>query len=130
MLVITSLFAGILLIVQVALSAIVGFNRARRDIDFGDGDDMEMHRIIRAHGNFIEYVPIIIIAMALVELSGVPAWLLWACGGVLVSARLLHAAFMFGYGGNAFRGAGAGLTALVMAALGISLMTGASGMIA
>lgn len=128
MLAITSLFAGILILLQVVLSINVGFNRAKRKIDFGDGDDMKMHRSIRAHGNFIEYVPFVVIAMALSELAGAPAWLLWTSGSVLVFARLAHLAFMFEWLGDAARGAGAGLTALVMAALGVSLLAGASGM--
>src|SRR5204862_7541988 len=56
----------------------------------GDGGDPALQRRIRAHGNFIEYVPLILIMMGMLELSRYSVYLLHALGITLVVARLLH----------------------------------------
>lgn len=122
MLPITIVFIGVLLIVQTAMAIHVGVNRTRLKIDFGDGDDMTMHRSIRAHGNFSEYVPFVLLGMGAAEISGAPATLIWIAGGLLVVARLAHAAFMYDIMGTMGRGLGAGLTSLSSVVLGVYLI--------
>ena len=58
----------------------------------GAGGDSGLERAIRVDGNFAEYVPLILILMALNELLGASSWLLHACGGVFVLGRTVHAA--------------------------------------
>lgn len=87
---ITPLYAGILAIWFVVLSMRV-VARRRAGINLGDGGDPDMLRRIRAHANFAEYVPLILVMMAMLEMGGVLApWVIHALGITLVAARLLH----------------------------------------
>lgn len=87
---ITALFAAILGLVFVPLSARVGFYRLKSQISLFDGGDKELARRMRAQGNFAEYVPIALILLALVELNGALGWVVYLLGGSLVVGRLLH----------------------------------------
>ena len=66
----TALFAGLLILIQIALTTMVGVYRGKTGIDFLHGDDDVLLKRMRAHGNFTETVPITLIAMALAELAG------------------------------------------------------------
>lgn len=90
--VVTPLYAGLLALLYLVLSFRVVLRRRGERINLGDGGDVEMQRRIRGHGNFAEYVPLILVLMLLLELGGTtPFWALHAMGITLVVARLLHA---------------------------------------
>ncbi len=89
--IITTLYAGILALILVGLAARVIRVRRGQRIAIGDGNDGNLARLIRAHGNFTEYVPIALVMMLLVELSGYPAWTVHGLGLALVAGRLIHA---------------------------------------
>lgn len=50
-----------------------------------------LYAAVRAHGNFIEWVPLLVLMMLLLELAGGAKSSLWAAGGVLFTARVIHA---------------------------------------
>jgi uncharacterized membrane protein YecN with MAPEG domain len=85
---ITSLYTGILAILFLALSARVVAVRGR--VSLGDGGDPEVLRRMRGHANFAEYVPLILLMMALLEFQHLATWQLHAIGATLVFARLIH----------------------------------------
>ena len=87
----TTIFIGLLAIAQVPMTVMVGYRRLKTDIHFQDGGDVTLLRRMRAHGNFTETVPIVLIAMAASELSGLASWMLWLGGASLVAGRLVHA---------------------------------------
>ena len=58
---------------------------------FGDGNDDVLRRRIRAFGNFIEYVPMCLLMLALIEFASASRTLLWSIGGLLLAGRILHA---------------------------------------
>jgi uncharacterized protein len=66
-------------------------HRRAAKIGLGIGGDHQLERKIRVHANFVEYVPMALLMSALLEISGLAAVWLWALGGVLLFARLLHA---------------------------------------
>lgn len=83
----------------------------------GDGGEPRMTARMRAHANFVEYAPFILILMALIELAGGrPTWL-WIVGVVFVVARVLHGFGMDATKPNPLRAAGALVTWLVLAVL-------------
>lgn len=88
---ITPIHAGLMALFFVFLSTrVIGLRRTAR-VDLGDGGDRALMRRIRVHGNFVEYVPLAVVLMALAELQGRPAWGLHLIGAVLIAGRLAHA---------------------------------------
>lgn len=94
---VTPLYAGLMALWFLVLSFRVVGRRRGNSINLGDGGDPQMQRLIRGHGNFSEYVPLILLLMLLLEIGGTtPIWLLHVLGITLVVARLLHGiAFSF-----------------------------------
>ena len=116
---ITLLYAGLLGLLSLALSAGAGMLRSKKSIDAGDGGDPEMLRAMRRHANFVEYVPLALVLIALLEMNGVRGQMLHGLGIALIAGRLLHAAFFADGVKSVPRGLGAGLTALVIAVASI-----------
>ncbi|BAY60011.1 hypothetical protein NIES22_00680 [Calothrix brevissima NIES-22] len=54
-------------------------------------EDGVLQRTIRAHGNFIEYVPLSLMFLIALELMQADKRLLWMLGTVLIIARIAHA---------------------------------------
>lgn len=87
---ITSLYAGLLGLWYLVLSLRVVRWRTN-GISLGDGGDKSLFRAIRGHGNFAEYVPLLLVMLGVLELGGhLPAWLLHLLGLTLLASRLLH----------------------------------------
>lgn len=87
----TLLIAGLHgLFLLALLWPIVRLRRGRK-VGLGDGGDRELLRRIRVHANFVEYVPMLLVLLGLLELSGLDSRIVGALGGVLFAARLLHA---------------------------------------
>ncbi len=88
--IVTPLYAGLLAILYLALSYRV-VQRRGHGVSLGDGGDAALLRRIRGHGNFSEYVPLILLMMALLEVGGATSiYLLHGLGITLVVARVLH----------------------------------------
>lgn len=64
---VTAIFTGLLALMLVGISVRVTILRAKKKIDLFDGGDPELGRALRVQGNFIEYVPMALALMGLVE---------------------------------------------------------------
>lgn len=101
----TSVAAALLAILIVPLSLLVSAHRLRLGgVVFGDAGDEGLRRRIRAHGNFTEYAPTLLLTLALVELAGAPAAFVTALAVAVVGGRLLHAVGMLWFETPAPRG--------------------------
>lgn len=87
---ITLLYAGVLSIFFLVLSARIVQMRRSGGPSLGDGGNPVMLRRIRAHANFSEYVPFILLMLGFLEASHLNAYLLHGFGITLLIARLLH----------------------------------------
>ena len=87
--IVTPIYAGLLAVLFFVLSMRVVKLRGH-GASLGDGGNPLLLRRIRAHGNFAEYVPFILLMMGMLELSRYSVYLLHALGITLVIARLLH----------------------------------------
>ena len=79
---ITLLFASLHALLLLTLVAPISRHRHQHKIGLGDGGDVALARKIRAHANFIEFVPIALLLLALLELSGLPAAWLWGAASM------------------------------------------------
>lgn len=91
MLPITALYTAILALLMAFLAFKTASTRGKEKVNLGTGDSPAMEKSVRAFGNFIEYVPMIILLMALHELQGMSENFLHAMGAATVAARILHA---------------------------------------
>jgi len=87
---ITLLYAGILGIISIILSAGVGKSRGASGISIGLGEDKDLLVASRRHGNFVEYVPLALILMGLLEANGLSATAIHTFGAVLTFSRIAH----------------------------------------
>lgn len=87
---VTILYAGLLGAMVFPMTIFVGLRRFKIHTSLGDGGDETLIRRMRAHGNFVETVPMALILMMLVELSGGSADLVHGLGIALVVGRVLH----------------------------------------
>jgi hypothetical protein len=88
---ITALWAAILGVLSLVLAALVVRARGSEKVIFGDGGNVVMQQRIRVHANFVEYVPLALLLLLVLELNSASALLLNVLGGSLVAGRLLHA---------------------------------------
>lgn len=118
---IVPLYAGALALWFLILSIRVVLGRSGKGKpSLGDGGNPEMLRRIRGHANFAEYVPLILVLLALLEINGAPPWQLHALGGMLLAGRLMHGtALAFMRESVIGRSVGIGLTFLSLAAAGV-----------
>ncbi|ETT03291.1 MAPEG family protein [Providencia alcalifaciens] len=87
---VSSLYAvlGALLILRLSLNVIKLRNQYR--VSVGDGGFSELQTAIRVHGNAIEYIPISLILLLLMEMNGAKVWMIHVCGILLIASRMLH----------------------------------------
>ncbi len=86
----TALYAGLLAPLFVILSLRVIVYRRRNKIAYGHKDYPPFQAMIRAHANFSEYAPFILLLMALAELNGTSGLALHLTGLVLLIGRWMH----------------------------------------
>ena len=85
------LYAALLALLFIYLSAQTIKVRRRVRVAVGDGGNSEMLRAMRVHANFAEYVPLTLVLLGMLELQASPAWVLHALGVLLLVARCSHA---------------------------------------
>ena len=122
---VTFLYTGIFGLFYFALTAYVVRHRFKEKKIFGHNTDVtsSLHRAIRIHGNFYEYVPFILFMMALDEMSGRSIPMVHAFGMALLVGRLAHfVGLRKTHSSSLPRGAGALLTFIVMIILSVLLI--------
>jgi uncharacterized protein len=83
-------YVAALVVLGVVLAVRVIAIRRSQKIGLGDGDDRVLRRRIRAHGNFSEYAPLLMIAVLALPLLGAKEWLVHLVGGLGLLGRVLH----------------------------------------
>lgn len=76
--------------------------RRKHQISLGDGGIDELTRAIRAHGNFIEYVPLSLILLAMAEMNQANTFVVVAFAVAILLGRVFHAYAFLG-GGEHFK---------------------------
>ncbi len=112
---ITPIYAAVLALLVVGLTLRVVRLRWKFKVGIGTGDERDLAKAIRAHGNATETIPLALLLMLLVELGQVPAVALHSAGIALVIGRFAHAFGLSQHAGTSpGRMAGMLLTLLVV----------------
>lgn len=94
---ITLTSAGLAAIINFWLALRVGQVRTREKVLIGDGGNENVIRRMRAHANFVEFTPFILILIGAIELAlGTSNWL-WVAALLFLAGRILHAFGMDGF---------------------------------
>lgn len=86
----TTLYAIALIPIWLVLWIRVTSIRSAIGCSIGDAGDLKLLQKIRQHGNFIEWVPLVLLMMLLAEAQGTDALWLHAAGALLLIGRLAH----------------------------------------
>lgn len=87
---ITGVYAGIAGLMLVYLSIRVISIRRRDKVSIGAGGNAALERAVRVQGNFVEYAPLTLILIFVVEGMGFPALGVHILGASLILARVVH----------------------------------------
>jgi len=107
-------------IVNIWLAMRCGRVRMKENIMHGDGGNPLMMRRMRAHSNFIENTPLVIILVAVIELAGRGGVWLAPVAGIFILGRVSHGFGMDSANVNWWRGAGV-MTAM-LTQLGLAIV--------
>ena len=86
----TPLYALPLALIYLVLWFRVSSVRSATGISFGDGGNAQLLQRVRQHGNFVDWVPMVLILMILAEGMGAPALYLHISGVLLLLGRVAH----------------------------------------
>ena len=89
---ITGLYASLLFFLYFKLTRNVINLRKKINIVLGDGKNQLLQMAMRAHGNFIEYVPMGLILMGALELNKMNKLIVFVLGAFFLAGRIYHAA--------------------------------------
>jgi len=116
---ITLTIAGAAALINFWLAFRVGQKRMSEKVALGDGGNPAVLARMRAHANFVEFTPFVLILIGLIELAvGTSLWL-WGVSGVYLIGRIAHAFGMDRPAPNVLRVAGTVVTMSVMVGLGL-----------
>jgi uncharacterized membrane protein YecN with MAPEG domain len=87
---ITTLFASVLALVYIQISLRVHKLQKLHQVSKESVDADAMQSAIRAHGYFVEYVPLSLVLMTLLEINDAPSLLVSAMGACLLVGVGLH----------------------------------------
>ena len=117
---VTTSTASLLALVFVGITLNIVKFRHKYKVSIGENGHEDLHRIIRAHGNFAEYVPITLLLMLCAEANHANWKVLSVLAAFFVLGRLFHAyAFIFNKKHYRFRFRGMVLTLSVILCLAL-----------
>jgi uncharacterized membrane protein YecN with MAPEG domain len=120
---ITGIYVALAVLLVLLLAGRVIWLRNARKVALGDGGLPELARAIRAHANAVEYLPLGLLALLVIELDQVRPDLLHGFGVALLLGRALHAWGLSRTSGRSFgRAIGIVLTWLTMLAMALLLL--------
>ena len=88
---VTALYGALLALLILVLAGRVSLLRSKLNVGMGHGNDPDLAKAVRAHGNAVEWILPMLILMLVSELDGASRIFLHVCGVTFVAARLAHA---------------------------------------
>ncbi|MFT4993547.1 MAG: putative membrane protein YecN with MAPEG domain [Paraglaciecola sp.] len=118
---ISAFYASLLALLFFYLTVLVITTRRSKKIGLGDGGDKHFQQYIRAHGNFSEYAPLVLIMLFIAEINGSSSLLLHVAGVCLLFGRFLHALGLIRHSGTSWQRL-AGMILTFSALLGLAVL--------
>lgn len=87
---ITITFIALFVVALNFLTGWIGLFRGRVGVLRNHGDDRDLEKRIRIHGNFTENAPAMALVLAAAEILGASPWALWLAVFAFVVGRVLH----------------------------------------
>ncbi|MEM7701599.1 MAG: MAPEG family protein [Pseudomonadota bacterium] len=109
----TAWLAAFLVVFQVVLMVAVGARRAK-GLPIGIGDDRDLERRVRRHGNLAENSGLFLAAIGLLELIAGQTTYVLAIAGGFAFARILHAAGFMSLAGSHGDGEGGNINPFIL----------------
>lgn len=120
---ITGIYLALAVLLVLMLAGRVMWLRNARKVALGDGGLPELARAIRAHANAVEYLPLGLLTLLVIELDQVRPDLVHGFGIALLLGRVLHAWGLSRASGRSLgRALGIVLTWLTMLAMALLLL--------
>lgn len=88
---ISMMYAGLCTLLVIFLAVRVVKWRREHKIGLGHGANLELQQRVRAHANAVENMPLALILLASLELTGVSPYMIHALGATFLLSRLMHA---------------------------------------
>ncbi len=88
---ITLFYTSLITLLAIFLAYKVGIARGKSKTLLGEGDSSSLLQAIRSHGNLVEYAPLAMIMLGLLEMSQVDDLKLHLLGSLFFVSRILHA---------------------------------------
>lgn len=86
-----ALYAALNATIILILALLVSRARRSAQVGIGDGGHPGLLRATRAHGNAVEYVPLVLVLLLTLASLKAPIILIHVIGGLLTFGRILHA---------------------------------------
>ncbi len=86
-----ALYAALNATIILILALLVTRARRSAQVGIGDGGHPGLLRASRAHGNAVEYVPLVLILLMTLASLGASIFVIHAIGALLTSGRIFHA---------------------------------------
>jgi uncharacterized membrane protein YecN with MAPEG domain len=90
-----ALYVSVFTLILFWLSIKVIENRRKHKVSVGDGGVEELRIAMAVQSNAVEYLPIGLLLMLVLELNGAGKWLIHAFGVTLIAGRYFHYRGMF-----------------------------------
>lgn len=115
--------AGAAALLNIWIATRVGRVRTSEKILIGDGGSQALTAAMRAHANYVEYTPFVLILIGLIEAAIGSATWLWFVTAIYLVGRIAHALGMTASSAMRLRMIGTIVTMLTLLGLGIYAIT-------
>lgn len=88
---ISMMYAGLCTLLVIFLALRVVKWRTEHKIGLGHGENIQLQQRVRAHANAVENMPLALILLASLELTGASPFLIHVLGATFLLSRLMHA---------------------------------------
>lgn len=115
--------AGLAALLNIWIANRVGSVRGQEKVSIGDGGNPRLIAAMRAHANYVEYTPFVLVLLGFIEIGVGSAWWLWGVALVYLMGRVAHALGMTTDNPLRLRMVGTIVTMLTLLGLGVYAVT-------